>query len=80
MPNKYEGIIINASDALWGGLVKSCHSESYIDGSTYHNNWWYAIGSYYDYAWSGGVPGPNGIVVRQIQLWLATDASKFTFY
>ena len=74
----YEPIIINSSDSNWGGL--SCSDQyAFIDGDKYSNHWWFAIGSYSAYSTSIGIPGPNGIVVSQVELWIATDLSKFRF-
>ena len=74
----YEAISINSTGNNWGGLVKSISGGSYIDGTTYIVYWWYAIATYAYYS-PNGMPGPNSITVSKVQLWLATDANKFTF-
>lgn len=72
----YEGVYIRDTSNYWGGLVKSNATTScYIDGSTYHGNWYYSIASYTP--WNNGIPGPGGQVVSQVELWLATDMNKF---
>ena len=88
----YEKISIDLTGNYWGGLERSTTTATYIDGSTSHSNWFFAIGSYQQ--WGKGTPDittnttiPGGSTsgnegytsIFLVQLWLATDASKFTF-
>jgi hypothetical protein len=41
----YEGISIDVSDALWGGLERGNSAYSYMDGSVNSTSWFFAIAS-----------------------------------
>ena len=88
----YEAISIDLAGNYWGGLEHSTSSATLIDGSTSHSNWFYAIGSYQK--WGSGTSGTNTTIpggtitagkndgytsIFLVDLWLATDESKFTF-
>jgi hypothetical protein len=49
----YQGISISYTDQYWGGLEYN-GSPCVADGSVNHGNWFYAIGSAWD--WGGGMP------------------------
>ena len=51
----------------WGGLQRTGSSSALLDGSI-HGNWWYAVGARKVH--NGGIPGPNGIVVSQTELYV----------
>ena len=74
----YKAISLTWSGNYFGGLVKSTNQYSLLDGSTYISDWWYAIGSNYDY--QGGVPGPNNKVITKSQLWIRVKNSPFMRY
>ena len=75
----YEEISISWRDYNWGGLVRqnanaNSITSCYIDGSTNHGNWYYAIGA--SSAWGGGVPGPHGSIgVSATELWVRLDTN-----
>ena len=50
----------------WGGLQRS-GLYALLDGSI-HGSWWYAVGARKVH--NGGIPGPNGIVVSQTELYV----------
>ena len=64
----YRAIQNSWTEKYFGGLVFSSRPSCLIDGSTYHWNYWYAIGLTEDYG--SGVPGPNGNVIKKSQLWI----------
>ncbi|WOO37861.1 glycine rich domain-containing protein [Anaerocolumna sp. AGMB13020] len=72
----YEAVAIQMNDNFWGGLVKSTSGASLLDGSTYHDNWWYAIGSYAPYVTATGIPGGNNTIVNKVELWMAIGTSS----
>lgn len=52
----------------WGGLEKSGNAgRNLMDGSVNHGWWWYSVGS--TALHQGGYPGPNGIVVKHVELY-----------
>ena len=72
--NGYEEIQKNIPNSSnFKGILRSATSEScYIDGYTNHSNWWFAICSYSSY--SGGIPGPENIVINsEVELWVRYD-------
>lgn len=73
----YEAKSIQMNGNFWGGLVKSTSGASLIDGSTYHGNWWYAIGSYAPYTTAvGSIPGGNSTVVSKVELWMVLSSGS----
>lgn len=72
----YEAVSVQMSDNFWGGLVKSSSGASLLDGSTYHGNWWYAIGSYAPYVTATGIPGGNSTIVSKVELWMVIKSSS----
>ncbi len=62
----YIPISIDTTASLWGGLEQNS-TNTYLDGSANHSNWWYSLGSVN--AYNGGIPGP-GSVVSQVQLFV----------
>lgn len=76
----YETIRTDYTGNYWGGLVRSSTGCTLLDGSTYHGNWFYAIGA--NTAWGTGapgtttIPGGNSQAVTKVELYIATDASK----
>ena len=65
----YESIDINYTGQYWGGLENADdQTQTLIDGSVNHSNWFYAIGT--ANAWEGGIPGPGngGGVVYAVQV------------
>lgn len=77
--NGYEAIHIDWSGQFWGGLVRQNGvstdvTSCYIDGSSYHTNWFYAIGA--STSWGGGIPGPHeSIGVTETELWVRLDTN-----
>jgi len=63
----YTPIAIDASGSFWGGLERSGASQTFLDGSVNHGNWWYSIGSNVTYA--GGIPGPS-VVIHIVELYI----------
>ena len=63
----YTPIAIDASGSFWGGLERSGASQTFLDGSVHHSNWWYSIGS--NVAYAGGIPGPS-VVVHIVELYI----------
>ena len=61
----YEPIDIHFTAQGWGGLEKG-GSNSLLDGTASHGNWWYAVGS--SVVHDGAIPGP-GMVATQVELW-----------
>ena len=61
----YEPIDIHFTAQGWGGLEKG-GSNSLLDGTASHGNWWYAVGS--SVVHGGGIPGP-GTAATQVELW-----------
>lgn len=75
----YNPINVQMTGEYFGGLERSTTSNTLLDGSTGHGNWWYAIGAYKEHptAGSGTIPGGDTTNVTQAQLWLAcSDAVK----
>lgn len=65
----YEAVNISWSGAYWGGLEYCSEGYTFLDGSTGHANWWYAVAPYQ--AYQNGLPGPNpNICYRQTELWV----------
>jgi len=69
----YTAIDVSYTGNSWGGLELSSNSNTYLDGSVDHSNWWYSVGarSLHD----GGIPGPSSNVVDAVQLWVRADTS-----
>ncbi|CAK0903702.1 unnamed protein product [Prorocentrum cordatum] len=67
----YEDVAVHYTDAYWGGL-ESVSTYALLDGSVADWSWWYAVGSFQEH--DGGMPGPNGIVVNKVELYVATTA------
>ena len=64
----YTAIAIDATGIGWGGLNKASATSTFLDGTPNNGNWWYSIGSQVIY--SGGIPGPNGIVVTKVEMYI----------
>ena len=68
----YEAIDINYTSNSWGGLeYNSFNSSSLLDGTVNTGNWFYAVGSSGD--WGGGIPGPAGPAVSQVELYVKSN-------
>lgn len=71
----YEPVSIQDNTHYWGGLVKSSRmdTETLIDGSTNHSNWWHAIGTYVPFvnASGSGIPGGHSTNVQHVTLLVA---------
>eukprot|EP00439_Symbiodinium_sp_Y106_P023814 s379_g2.t3 len=67
----YAPIEVNYPNPLWGGLHYSSGNNALLDGASVgnSNNWWYSIGAHYEY--NGGFPGPTGIIVSRVELWVS---------
>ncbi|WFR59583.1 glycine rich domain-containing protein [Anaerocolumna sp. AGMB13025] len=74
----YEAKSIQMNGNFWGGLVKSTSGASLIDGSTYHGNWFYAIGSYTWWGSENHFPGGNDAQVTKVELWMAINPTGAT--
>jgi len=56
----------------WGGLECGGQTYSLLDGTVSQGNWFYAVGSFMQYA--NGYPGPSsGQLVKQVELWVQTE-------
>lgn len=75
----YQKISVTSTSNFWGGLELGNGSHgpandvnSYIDGSTNSNHWYYAIGLYNE--WRGGLPASDIISrrsgVSKVELWV----------
>ena len=62
----YTAINIQMTNSNWGGLELS-GGNTYLDGSVNSTNWYYSIGSRYE--WNGGVPANAGAANR-VQLFV----------
>lgn len=60
----YAAISIRYTDNLWGGLTKSTAGASYLDGTTGHGNWYYAVASISN--WNGGIPSNSSAAKEEI--------------
>ena len=67
----YTAVHVDWTGDYWGGLALSSAGETFLNGSTGHYYWLYAIGT--KNAWSGGIPGPNGNAVSTANLWSRID-------
>ncbi len=54
----YTAINVDETGNYWGGLEKS-GSQTFLDGSVNHSNWWYSIGSQVYYGSNDQIPGPT---------------------
>jgi len=68
----YAAVNVDYTDRGWHGLELSTGSDTYVDGSV-GSYWWYAIGAQNTH--SSEIPGPGGITVEHVQLWVRKDAS-----
>ena len=66
----YEAIHIDWTGNYWGGLALSTSASTYINGSTGHGNWFYAIGAYTK--WNNSIPGPS-TAESVVNLWSRID-------
>ena len=65
----YEAVDAPFTRNHWGGLQRTRSSSALLDGSSlHHSNWWYAVGARKGHR--GGIPGPDGIVVSQTELYV----------
>ena len=64
----YTAIAIDETGNYWGGIEKS-GSQTFLDGSVNHSNWWYSIGSQVYYGSNDQIPGPSA-VVNIIELYI----------
>lgn len=78
----YTAIHIDWTDNLWGGLLKGNYSGKFcfIDGTTNHGNWHYAIGCYDNTnntecleIWRTKMPGPNSSPATEVNLYVRID-------
>ena len=76
----YQPISVNMTTRYFGGLIKSSRTNvnpplTFIDGSTYHSNWYYSIGTYSLYS-DGTYPGPSETQsVYESVLWIKVKPS-----
>ena len=74
----YEPISVNMTSRCFGGLIRSINTKTFIDGTTYHIDWYYSIGTYWLYD-EGNYPGPDeGKRVYESALWIRIDNSQNT--
>lgn len=83
--NGYEAIHVDWTSNGWGGLLKSNIDTynnkicTFIDGSTNHNSWYYAIGCYNNSnlstsTWNNKLPGVSGSAgVKEVNLYVRVD-------
>lgn len=75
----YEQISIDMTTLGWGGLVRSSHSSSFLDGSVNKvevdgSYWYYSIGTCD--LFRGGIPA-DGNCVQNAYLWIRFNSLKF---
>ena len=68
----YEPIDVPYTGCAWGGLERG-EGASLLDGSINSGNWWYAVGAKLGHG--GGIPGPCGVVVQQVELYVFSSAA-----
>ena len=66
----YTVVDISWTESFWGGLAKSSSTNTFIDGSVNHDNWFYALGCNYNY--QNGVPGAGSTENKYGRLWVRT--------
>ena len=66
----YEAVTISWTANYWGGL-ETDGTNTFVDGSVNHGNWFYAIGPFSNY--SNGMPGPNGAEAGWVEIWVRCD-------
>ena len=61
----YTPLHVKSTIQYFGGLALSSHSQAYIDGQPYNDDWWYAIGQkeYYNYKY---IPGPYNPIATSL--------------
>ncbi|CAK0892548.1 unnamed protein product [Prorocentrum cordatum] len=64
----YEAVSVPYTGLYWGGLEGSSQ-DALLDGSVAFYYWWYAVGAFHSIG--GGYPGPAGILVQKIELYVA---------
>lgn len=64
----YQAISIGSTANLWGGLERHGGSNTFLDGSVNHPNWYYSIGS--RVAWGGGIPPHTSPATDRVQLFI----------
>lgn len=66
----YTAIDVNSTSQYWGGLERSTRpGQTFLDGSTPHNNWWYAVGCNDNYGGVNTYPGP-AVAITKTELWV----------
>lgn len=71
----YQAIDIDLTSNYWGGLERNYSTETYIDGSVNHGNWFYSIGSRVMWGLNcSGIPAATDIAVNcglpNVNLWV----------
>ena len=66
----YEAVQVSWTANYWGGL-ETDGTNTFVDGSVNHGNWFYAIGPFSNY--SNGMPGPNGAEAGWVEIWVRCD-------
>jgi len=64
----YEAIDVKFKGHHWGGLERSTTDVAFLDGSTNHRWWFYAIGI--NSLWRGGYPGGVAVAESQTELYV----------
>lgn len=66
----YEAVTVSWTGNYWGGLEPD-GTNTFVDGSVNHGNWFYAIGPFSNY--SNGMPGPGGVEAGWVEIWVRCD-------
>ena len=67
----YEAVACSWTSNYWGGLEPDTATNTWVDGSVNHSNWFYAIGPRVTY--NGGMPGPNNVETGWVEIWVRCD-------
>ena len=66
----YEAVAVSWTGNYWGGL-ETDGSNTFVDGSVNHGNWFYAIGPFSNY--NNGMPGPSSVEAGWVEIWVRCD-------
>ena len=77
--NGYVKIRADNSDYAWHGLSVSNASQTYLDGSPYHPEWYYPIGQskIYDAYYCIPKPVSGRYCISRVKLWVKVNLSSF---
>lgn len=66
----YEAVQVSWTASYWGGLEPN-GTDTFVDGSVNHGNWYYAIGPFSNY--QNGMPNSNGVEAGWVEIWVRCD-------